>query len=100
MAPNFEADFNFLMRVLSHLPPIEPDWYAIAGTARGAAPNSRVKASNTSHLRRTKIDMTPEETLSFYHLVLKHSDLTADYYAVGAEYYGVEKATKPQKDRV
>jgi len=45
--------------------------------------------------------MTPEEILSFYHLVLKHSEpLSADWWAVAAEYSNVQKATRGQKDSV
>lgn len=44
--------------------------------------------------------MTPEEALSFVYMVLKHSDLTPDWWAIGAEQYQVTKATKSQKDGV
>jgi len=44
--------------------------------------------------------MTPEEAVSFFYLVLKHSELSPDWWAIGAEYSNVAKATKSQKDKV
>jgi len=44
--------------------------------------------------------MTPEETIDFYHLILKHSDLSPNWWAIGAEYNNVATANKGQKDRV
>ncbi|KAK5094311.1 hypothetical protein LTR70_004203 [Exophiala xenobiotica] len=47
MAQKLEADFNFLMRVLSHSIAIQTDWYAVGGTKQGATPSARAKANNT-----------------------------------------------------
>jgi len=47
MSPKLEADFNFLMRVLSYSTAIQIDWYAVGGTKKGATPNAAIKANNT-----------------------------------------------------
>lgn len=40
-----------------------------------------------------------EQNLAFLFTVLKYSELTPDWWAIGAECSKVEKATKSQKDR-